>query len=132
MRFLRFDYKQIRSYRLATDKLALISTIWHTFVGNCFKHYRPGTNITVDEQFSSTKAQCRFTQYMPNMPDKFGEKFRMVANVKTKYMIHSFPYMGKDDSRPAVVTLSKHSVSRLTELYRKTGQNVTTDNILRR
>ena len=27
MKFLRFDYKQIRSHRLATDKLALISTI---------------------------------------------------------------------------------------------------------
>ena len=27
MSFLRFDYKQTRSHRLATDKLALISTI---------------------------------------------------------------------------------------------------------
>ena len=34
MRFLRFDYKQTRSHRLATDKLALISTIWNTFVEN--------------------------------------------------------------------------------------------------
>ena len=49
MRFLSFDYKQTRSHRLATDKLALISTIWNTFVENCLKHYRPGTHITVDE-----------------------------------------------------------------------------------
>ena len=27
MKFLRFDYKQVRSHRLATDKLALISTV---------------------------------------------------------------------------------------------------------
>ena len=39
MKFLRFDHKQTRSHRLATDKLALISTVWHTFVGNCLRHY---------------------------------------------------------------------------------------------
>ena len=58
MRFLRFDYKQTRLHRLAIDKLALISTIWNTFVENCLKHYRPGTNITVNEQLFPTKARC--------------------------------------------------------------------------
>ena len=29
MKFLRFDYKQTRSHRLSTDKLALISTVWY-------------------------------------------------------------------------------------------------------
>ena len=85
MNFLRFDYKQTRSHRLATDKLALISTVWHTFVGNCIQHYRPGTNITVYEQFFPTKARCRFTQYMPKKLDKFGIKFWMSADVDTKY-----------------------------------------------
>ena len=96
MIFLRFDYKQTQSHRLATDKLALISTIWYTFVENCLRHYRPGTNITVDEQRFPTKAR-RFTQNMPNKPDKFGIKFWMAVDVKTKYMLNSFPYMGKDD-----------------------------------
>ena len=52
----------------------------------------------------------------------------MAADVQTKYMLHSFPYLGKDDSRPAGITLGEHVVLRLTEPYRKTGQNVTTDN----
>ena len=104
MRFLCFDYKQTRSHRLTTDKVALISTIWHSFVGYCLRHCRPGTNITVDEQLFPTKAQCRFTQYMPNKPNKFGIKFWMAANVQTKYMLQNFPYLGKDDSRPARVT----------------------------
>ena len=47
---------------------------------------------------------------MPNKPDKFGIKFWMAAVVKTKYMLHSFPYTGKDDSRPAGVTLGEHIV----------------------
>ena len=62
MRFLRFDYKQTRSHRLATDKLALISTIWNTFVKNYLKHYRPGTNITVDEQLFLPKLDA----YLPS------------------------------------------------------------------
>ena len=56
MKFLRFHYKQTRSHRLATDKLALISTVWYIFVENCFRHYKPGTNITVDEQLFPSKA----------------------------------------------------------------------------
>ena len=128
IRFLRFDYKQTRSHRLATDKLALISTIRNTFVENYLKHYRPGTNITVDEQLFSTKTRCRFTQYIPNKPNKFGIKFWMAADVKTKYMLNSFFYMGKNDSRPVGVTLGEHVVLRLLEPYRKTGRNVTTYN----
>ena len=65
---------------------------------------------------------------MPNKPDKFGIKFWMATNVQTKYMLHSFPYIRKDDSQPAGITLGEHVVLRLTEPYRKTGQNVTTDN----
>ena len=128
MKFLRFDYKQTRSLRLATDKLALISTVWYTFVGNCLRHYKPGANITVNEQLFPTKARCTLMQYMPNNPDKFGIKFWMAADVRTKYMLHSFPYLGKDDSWPAGITLGEHVVLRLTERYRKSGRNVSTDN----
>ena len=116
MKLLRFDYKKTRSHRLARDKLALISTVWYTFVGNCLGHYKPGANITVDEQRFPTKARCRFTQYMPNKPDKLGIKFGMVVDVQTKYMLNSFPYLEKDDSRPAGITLGEHVVLRLTNL----------------
>ena len=40
MKFLRFGYKKTRLHRLATDKLALTSTVWYTFVGNCLRHYK--------------------------------------------------------------------------------------------
>ena len=128
MKFLRFDYKQTRSHRLATDKLALISTVWYTFVGNCVRHYKPCANITMDEQLFPTKARCRFTQYMPNKPDKFDIKFWMAADVQIKYVLRSFPYLGKNHSRPAGLTLGEHVVLQLTESYRKRGRNVTTDN----
>ena len=65
---------------------------------------------------------------MPNQPDEFGIKFCMAADVKTKCTLHSFPYLGKDDSRPAGVALDELVVLRLTEPCRKTGRNMTTDN----
>ena len=125
IKLLQFDYKQTRSHRLATDKLALISTVWHTFVRNCLRHFRPGINISVDEQLFPTKARCRFTQYMPKKRDKLGINFWMAADVGTHFMLHSIPYQGKNDFRPAV---GEHVVLKLIELCKKTGRNVTTYN----
>ena len=87
MRFLRFDS-----------------------VENCPRHYRLCTDITADEQLFPTKTRCRFTQYMSNKPNKFGIKFWMTADVKTKYMLNSFICMGKNDSHPAGVTLGEDAV----------------------
>ena len=66
MRFLRFDLRSTRSARLQTDKFALISDIWNRFVDNSISCYKPGENITIDEQLFPTKFRCRFTHYMPN------------------------------------------------------------------
>jgi len=43
--------------------------------------YKPGANITVDEQLF-----VLFTLYMVNKPDKFGIKFWLAVDVETKYM----------------------------------------------
>ena len=67
----------------------------------------------------------QFTQYVPNKPDKFGLKFWMVADVELKYMLKSFPYLGKDESRPADLTFGEHAVLRLLQPYTKIGRNVT-------
>ena len=56
----------------------------------------------------------------------------MTADMITKYMLHSIPYLGKGDSRPAGVKLDEHVVLQLVEPYRKTGRNVTTDNFFTR
>ena len=50
---------------------------------------------------------------MPRKPDKFGIKIWMVADVDTKFVIHSIPYPGIDDSRPAGVKLGEHVVLQL-------------------
>ena len=75
MRFLRFDLRSTRSARLQTDKFAVISDIWNRFADNSISFFKRGENITINDQVFPTKSHCRFTQYVPNKPDKFGIKF---------------------------------------------------------
>ena len=72
MRFLRCGLGSTRSVRLHTDIFALILDIWNRFADNSISCYKPGENIKIDEQLFPTKSRCRFTQYIPNKPDKFG------------------------------------------------------------
>lgn len=67
---------------------------------------------------------------MSNEPDKFGIKFCLAADVETKYLIYGFPYIGKDETRPAHQGLGESVVWRLMELYVGKGRYATTDNFL--
>ncbi|KAF2887332.1 hypothetical protein ILUMI_18841 [Ignelater luminosus] len=87
-----------------------------------------GKNITVNDQLFPTKVICRFTQYMPNKPDKFGIKPWIAVDTKSKYVLNAFSYLGKDETRPQDQTLSKNVVLQLLQPFTKKGRNVTTDN----
>ncbi|XP_025160794.1 piggyBac transposable element-derived protein 4-like [Harpegnathos saltator] len=128
LRFIRFDKKNERSERLKTDKFALISKIWEKFIENSQACYKPDANITIDEQLFPIKARCRFTQYMPNKPDKFGIKFWLASDVRSKYLVNGFPYLGKDETRGSNIPLSEFVVTKLAEPYLGCGRNITTDN----
>ncbi|KAM3843042.1 uncharacterized protein ACN63O_021716 [Diretmus argenteus] len=85
----------------ATAAKTAAAAVWETFVNNSIACYKPAANITVDKQVLPTKARCYFTQYMANEPDKFGIKFWLAADVDSKYVVNGFPYLGKDENRPA-------------------------------
>ncbi|KAM3603127.1 uncharacterized protein V6R79_016937 [Siganus canaliculatus] len=128
MRYLRFDLVATRSQRQATDKFTHVRMVWDRFVQNSIKCYKPGLDITVDEQLFPTKSRCPFTQYMPSKPDKFGIKFWLAVDVESKYMLNGFPYLGKDESRPATQGLGESVVMKLVEPFLDKGRNITTDN----
>ncbi|XP_056157036.1 piggyBac transposable element-derived protein 4-like [Lampris incognitus] len=127
MRFLRFDKKETRCVRLQDDKFALISATWNRFIENCIACYKPGADITIDEQLLSTKARCKFQQYMGNKPDKFGIKFWLAADVHSKYMLNGAPYMGRDETRRGLL-LGESVVLSLAAPYLEKGRNITTNN----
>ena len=82
MRFLCFDMGSTRSARLQTNKFALISDIWNRLIDNSISHYKPGENITIDEQLHLKKFWCSYTQYVPKKPDKFCIKFSLAVDVE--------------------------------------------------
>jgi len=128
MRYLRFDLKRTRYHRLQSDKFALSSEVWQRFTDNCFLCYRPGENLTADEQLCPSKARYRFTQYMANKPDKFGIKFWMLVDNDIRDLFNAFPYLGKDELRCANESLLESVVMRLMSPCLNKGRNVTTDN----
>ena len=79
---------------------------------------------TIDEQLFPTKVRCRFTQDMPNKPDKFGIKCWLASDVDSKYVINALPYLGKDEYRPS----SEYVILKRIEPFTGCGRTVTTDN----
>uniref|UniRef100_A0A8C5DVD5 PiggyBac transposable element-derived protein domain-containing protein n=10 Tax=Gouania willdenowi TaxID=441366 RepID=A0A8C5DVD5_GOUWI len=128
MRHLRFDDMFTRSERVQTDKFAAISDVWGSFVTNCITCYNPGRHITIDEQLFPSKTRCCFLQYIATKPDKFGIKFWVACDLKTKYICNVLPYLGKDPSRPSEERLSESVVMKLMEPFMDKGRTVTTDN----
>lgn len=128
MKYLRFDMRSTRSLRIKTDKFAMVSEIWNRFIENCVTCYKPGPNITVDEQLFPCKSRCPFTQYIASKPDKFGIKFWLAADNKSKYLLNALPYLGKDDSRPSNQPVAEHVVLSLVKPFVGKGRNVTMDN----
>ncbi|KAF2891488.1 hypothetical protein ILUMI_14685 [Ignelater luminosus] len=128
LRYLRFVMKNNRLERLKTDKFPLLSETWNKFIKNCLFCYKPGQDVIIDKQLFPSKVRCNFTQFMANKPDKFGIKFWILPNVKSKYMYNAFLYVGKDELRLEGESLPENVVIRLMEPCLRTGRNVATDN----
>ena len=128
LKLLRFDDKSTRRKRLAHDKFALVSEIWHKLVHNCQICYSPSGYITVDEQLFPSKVRCRFIQFMPQKPDKYGIKFWLAVDCESKYFLNGFPYLGKDEERPASMTLGDYVIQKISEPFWGKGRNITCDN----
>ena len=89
-----------------------------------------GQNITIDEQLFPTTARCRFKQYTVHCEQAryIWHKVLAYADVDSKYVVNGFPYLGKDETRPASQSLGESVVLRLMEPFKGKGRNVTTDN----
>lgn len=55
----------------------------------------------------------RFTQYIPNKPDKFRTTFWLVYEVNSKYIIVGFLYSGKDKMKDYSISFGKFVVFKL-------------------
>lgn len=87
--FLRFDDKSTRDQRKLTDKLAPIREIWNIFINNCKSNFKPGKNVTIDEQLLSFRGRCAFRVYIRNKPDKYGLKIVVINDSETVVRVSS-------------------------------------------
>ena len=76
LRFCRFDDLVTRPTRMQANKLAPIKDLWEMFLARLQIYYIPGGALTVDEQLITTRGRCKFRQYMPKKPAKYGIKAR--------------------------------------------------------
>lgn len=127
---LRFDNVETRQGRLARDRLAAVRLLLDSFVNNCQRAYVPGESLTIDEQLYPYRGRCRYIQYMPSKPAKYGLKFWLACDSYNYYCHNLQFYCGRDDAREPDVPLGEHVVLSLTEghLLNLRGRNITCDN----
>ncbi|XP_041833685.1 uncharacterized protein LOC121634792 [Melanotaenia boesemani] len=126
MQHLRFDDMDTHSERAETDRFAAVADIWRSFVSNCISSYNPGRHITIDEQLFPSKTRCCFLQYIATKLDKFGIKFWVACDLKSKYVCNVIPYLGKDPSHPSGERLSENVVMKLMEPFMDSAKSAQT------
>ena len=98
LKYLRFENHSNRSHN-KQDPFIHLRELFESFTANSAIHYIPNCFITIDEQLVPSKNRCRFLQYIPSKPDKYGIKVWVAVDCKTKYICNQFPYVGKDERR---------------------------------
>ena len=93
LRMLRFDDKRNRAERLREDHLAAFRHIWELFLVNCREKFALNDCVTIDEQLLPFRRRCRFIQYMPTMPAKYGIKIFWMCDSRVPYANDGIIYM---------------------------------------
>jgi hypothetical protein len=128
LQYLRFDNKNTREIRRATDKLAAIRDVWQIFVAQLPKMITPGSDITVDEQLVPFRGKCPFRQYIPSKPAKYGIKIWWACDAQTSYPLMGDVYLGRQTGDARAVNLGSSVVMNLTSRWLHSGRNIVMDN----
>ena len=126
LRFLRFDNRQRRD---KSDRRAPIRYVFQSFTKQFPQHFIPSENITIDEQLIPFRGRCCFIQYMPKKPAKYGLKFWMLCDVKSRYVLALEIYTGKVGNitqRNISTNIVLHLVDQLPKNVQQ-GRNITFD-----
>lgn len=94
---------------------------------NLSNAFVPGENLTIDEQLKAFRGRCRFRQYMPKKPAKYGLKFFWITDSATSFPLKLKLYTGANEM-PDERGLGFEVVDNLMAKYYQCGWNLTTDN----
>lgn len=88
--------------------------------------YNPGPAVTVDERLVAFRGRCRFKQYIPNKPAKYGIKLWTACDSKSSYAWNMQVYTGKSSSSVPEKNQGQRVVLEMTEGLQ--GHTVVCDN----
>lgn len=121
---IRFDDKQTRQARRATDKFAPFREIFN-IINNTFPcHFTPSMNTVIDEMLSLFRGRCPFKVFMKEKPGKYGMLIRILADCDHHFVINMEVYSGP---QPGVPNGTIPVVKRLVTPINNSARNVTTD-----
>lgn len=127
LRYLRFNNKETREARRATDKLAAFRDVWDMFVINLRRYYIPRQDMTVDKQLVTVCGRCPFRQYMATKPAKYGIKIWWNCCASTSYSLNGQVYLGKVGNH-AEKNQGERVVKDMVRPWLGKGRNVVCDN----
>ena len=127
-RFLRFDDKRTREFRLQTDHMAAFRYIWDLFISNCKKWYSPHECVTIDEQLVPFKGRCKFLQYILTKPGKYGIKIFWLCDSITNYGFNGSVYTGRQPGEEMKRNVRSSIVHQLCSPLQRSGRNITAGN----
>ncbi|XP_034058307.1 piggyBac transposable element-derived protein 4-like [Gymnodraco acuticeps] len=127
-RLIRFDDKRTRAVRLETDHMAAFRYVWDCFLANCKKVFVPSDCVTIDEQLVPFRGRCKFLQYMPSKPAKYGIKIFWMCDARVHYAFNGMIYTGRQPGEDVQRNLGENIVQQLSSGIRHTGPNITMDN----
>ena len=125
-RALRFDNPRTRQGGQIRNKLAAVRLLIDGFIENSQSSYVHTECVTVDEQLYPFRGRCRYVQYMPSKPAKYGLKFWILGDANSFYVSNIDMYTGKDEGRTE--NLGMHVVLKLSQHLHMSGRNITCDN----
>ena len=109
------------------DRFGHIREVWDTFNNRCRELYGLGPHTAIDEMLQKFRGRCRFRQYMPSKPGRYGIKIWILADAENHYCYNAIPHIGKEGDAPASVNLGGQVVKSLLEPIKGTNRNVTWD-----
>ena len=125
IKFCRFDDVNTRDDQ-KDNQFGYICEVWDTFNNRCRELYGLGPHTNIDEMLQKFRARCRFRQYMPSKPGRYGIKYWILADAENHYCYNAIPYLGKEGDAPAV-NLGAQVVKNLVEPIKGTNCNATCD-----
>ena len=129
MRSLHFDDMETRDKRKEANKFCHIDELWSIWTKLLIESFRPLEDLCIDEQLVAFRGRCKFKQYMPSKPAKYGIKFFLLADPESTYVSNISVYLGKRSNEAVrAVNVGKNIVLHLLEPFYGSGRNVVCDN----